>query len=366
MKPSAGRLDQLLPTFSYGDAVGNHAQALQGIFRGGGFRSEIFAQMRHPKVRALSRDYHDCLMLDDPRNVTFFHFSIGSALSDFFRCLRSRKVLIYHNITPSEYLRGVNRRAEFECRRGRRELKEFSGRVELALADSEYNRQELKEMGFERAEVLPIIVNFAACDVPPRRDLLRQYGDGWKNVLHVGRFVPNKKIEDVIKSFAVYKRINPRSRLFLVGTAVSFENYTAALRGLVERLGVDDVLFPGHVDLRELCSYYRLADLYLHMSEHEGFCVPLLEAMYFDVPIVAFRAAAVPHTLGGGGVLVGEKHFDEIGELINLVLSDEGLRAGLIESGRKRLQDFAPAKIEQGLWEILVRYGFVSKPDPAG
>ena len=102
------------------------------------------------------------------------------------------------------------------------------------------------------------------------------------------------------------------------------------------------------------------------MSEHEGFCVPLLEAMYFDVPIVAFRAAAVPHTLGGGGVLVGEKHFDEIGELINLVLSDEGLRAGLIESGRKRLQDFAPAKIEQGLWEILVRYGFVSKPDPAG
>lgn len=366
MKPSAGRLDQLLPTFSFGDAVGNHAQALRAIFRGGGFRSEIFAQMRHPRVQALSRDYHDCLALDDPQNVTFFHFSIGSALSDFFRRLRSRKVLIYHNITPSEYLRGINRRAEFECRRGRRELKDFAGRVDLALADSEYNRGELKDMGFDRAEVLPIIVNFAAYDEPPSRDLLRQYDDGWKNVLHVGRFAPNKKIEDVIKGFAVYKRIHPRSRLFLVGTDVGFENYTAALRGLVERLGVDDVLFPGHVDLRELCTYYRLADLYLHMSEHEGFCVPLLEAMHFGVPIVAFRAAAVPHTLGSGGILIGEKRFDEIGELINLVLSDEGLRLGLVESGRRRLQDFAPPKIERSLWEILVRYGLVSKPGPAG
>jgi len=360
VKQPSRRLDQLLPNFSYGDAIGNHVQALQRTFRAGGFASDVFAQMRHPKLRALSKDYSEYLFADGPESVCVYHASIGSALSDFFGNLRARKVLVYHNITPPEYLRGVNRRAEFECRRGRQELRELAGRVELALADSEFNRQELDAMGFARTEVLPIIIDSAGWDESPRRDLLRRFDDGAVNVLHVSRFVPNKKIEDVVKSFAVYKKINPRSRLFLVGTDVSFENYSEAVRDLVDRLGVEDVHFPGHVDGRALCTYYRLADLYLLMSEHEGFCVPLLESMHFGVPVIAYRAAAVPYTLGGAGLLVEEKRYEEIAELMDRVVTDADLRERLVAGGRKRLDDFAPANIEARLWEILKQYDFVS------
>jgi glycosyltransferase involved in cell wall biosynthesis len=343
----------MLPNFSYGDAVGNHVQALRGIFTAAGMKSEVFAQMRHPRVTA--RHYGDYRPFDDPRNVCFFHFSIGSPLSEFFGSLRAKKVLIYHNITPAEYLRGVNRRAEFECRRGRRELEALRGRVDLAVADSEFNRRELEEMGYGNTEVMPIIVDFSAYDLQPRREIMKRYRDGWKNILHVGRFVPNKKIEDVVKSFAVYKKINPRSRLLLVGTDVSFENYSEALRELVANLGVEDVVFAGHVDDRALCTYYRLADLYLLMSVHEGFCVPLLEAMHFGVPIVAYSAAAVPGTLGGGGLLVEEKRYEEIAGMIDLVLTDDDLRGRIVAAGRRRLEEFSPAKIEAALWEILDR-----------
>jgi glycosyltransferase involved in cell wall biosynthesis len=359
VKQPRRRLDQLLPNFSYGDAIGNHVQALQRAFRAGGFASDVFAQMRHPKLRALSKDYSEYLLADEPENICVYHFSIGSALSEFFGNLRARKVLVYHNITPPEYLQGVNRRAEFECRRGRQELGELAGRVELALADSEFNKQELDAMGFARTAVLPIIVGFAGCEESPRRDLLRRFDDGAVNVLHVSRFVPNKKIEDVVKSFAVYKKINPRSRLFLVGTDVSFENYSEAVHDLVDRLGVEDVHFPGHVDGRELCTYYRLADLYLLMSEHEGFCVPLLESMHFGVPVIAYRAAAVPYTLGGAGLLVEEKRYEEIAELMDRVVTDTDLRERLVAGGRKRLDDFAPARIETRLWEILRQYDLV-------
>jgi glycosyltransferase involved in cell wall biosynthesis len=364
VRPPTPRLDQLLPNFSYGDAIGNHVQSLRRMFREGGFPAEVYAQMRHPRVRALSRYYSDYLFVDDSENCCFFHFSIGSALSDFFGRLRARKFLIYHNITPPEYLRGVNRRAEFECRRGREELRRLAGVVELAIADSEFNRLELEEMGFPRTELLPIVVDFDGYAAAPSRQLLRRFDDDWVNVLHVSRFVPNKRIEDVVKSFAVFRKIKPRSRLFLVGTDVSFENYSKAVRDLVERLGLDEVYFPGHVDLRDLCTYYRLADLYLLMSEHEGFCVPLLEAMHFGVPVIAYGASAVPHTLGRAGLIVGEKRFDEIAELMALVASDAGLRRRLVAAGKERLRDFAPAKIEARLRELLDRCGITSQPRP--
>jgi glycosyltransferase involved in cell wall biosynthesis len=354
-KPAA-RFDQLLPNFSYGDAIGNHVLALRGIFAKKGYGSAVYAQMRHPKLRGEARDYGDYLLVDGPGNTCLYHYSIGSPLSGFFASLKSRRVLVYHNITPHEYLEGVNRRAEFECRRGREELRRLAGSVDFALADSEYNRLELEEMGFEHTAVLPIVVDFAAYDrAPLKKDLEGELADGRTNILHVSRFVPNKKIEDVIKAFAVYKKINPRSRLLLAGTDVSFENYSEALRGLVAKLGVADVVFTGHVDFPSLCTLYRSAHLYLLMSEHEGFCVPLLEAMHFGVPIVAYAAAAVPGTLGDGGLLVKEKKYDEIAELVDYVMTEKGVAESLVEAGRRRLGDFAPEKIEGQLWDVLKR-----------
>lgn len=355
------RLDQLLPTFSYGDAIGDHALALRALLRRRGATAEIFSSMRHPRLQGESRDWREYQAVEAPENVCLFHFSVGTPLADAFARLRSRRVLIYHNITPPEFMRGVNRRAQFECRLGREQLRSLAGRTELAIGVSEFNRRELESMGFAPTAVLPVIVDFAARDQPPQKGLLRRWRDGWTNILHVGRFAPNKRLEDVVKAFHFYKRINPRSRLLLVGTDVNLENYSGAVRALAEGLGLADVHFLGHVDFRDLCTYYRIADLYLVMSEHEGFCVPLLEAMHFGVPIVARAAAAIPATLGPAGLLLREKRFEEIAELMHLVISDKALRERVIAAGRERIKDFAPARIEVEFWEILTRHGILLK-----
>jgi glycosyltransferase involved in cell wall biosynthesis len=277
-----------------------------------------------------------------------------------FTRLASRRVLIYHNITPPEFARGVNRRMERECRLGREQLRTLAPRTELAIGVSEYNRRELEEMGFSPTAVVPVIVDFPAHDLPPVPELLRRFRDGRTNVLHVGRFAPNKRIEDVVRAFHLYKAIDPGARLLLLGTDAGLENYGAAVRGLAQRLGTPDVHFLGHVDFRELCTYYRVADLYLAMSEHEGFCVPLLEAMHFGVPIVAFAAAAVPATLGGAGLLVREKRFEEVAELMRLAVADQQLRGRLVAAGRERLKEFAPERIEAALWATLEEHGIVT------
>jgi glycosyltransferase involved in cell wall biosynthesis len=275
-----------------------------------------------------------------------------------FARLRSRKVLVYHNVTPPEFARGASRRLERECRAGREQLRELAGCTDLALAVSEYNRRELEELGFARTAVLPVLVDFAEHDRAPYDvDLVRRWGRGGTTILHVGRVVPNKRIEDLVRCFHLYRRVDPASRLLVVGDDSGLRGYAESLRDFVARLGTPEVHFLGHLDFAGLCTCYRLADLYLSMSEHEGFCVPLLEAMHFRVPIVAFAAAAVPETLGAGGALLRQKRFEEAAELMHLVATDAQLRARLVAAGAARLGDFPPGRIERELWPLLARVG---------
>ena len=355
------RIDQALPNFSYGDAIGNHVLALRALLRRTGAASEIFSMASHPRVRAEAREWREYAATDAPGNICIFHFSIGTPMAAAFRRLRSRRVLIYHNVTPPEFARGVNRRMERECRTGREQLRTLAGCTELAIGVSEYNRRELVETGFSPTAVLPVIVDFTEHDrQKPVPELERRWRDGWTTVLHVGRFAPNKRIEDLVRAFHLYRRINPKSRLLLVGTDAGLENYSAAVRDLVDRLGTPEVHFLGHVDFRQLCACYRLADLYLAMSEHEGFCVPLLEAMHFGIPIVAFAAGAVPETLGGAGLLFREKRFEEVAELMHLAVSDPALRARLAAEGRERLARFAPQVIEREMLALFERHGLLA------
>jgi glycosyltransferase involved in cell wall biosynthesis len=352
------RIDQALPSFAYGDAIGNHALALRGVLRRGGATSDIFAGAAQPRVREEARPWRDYAACNEGGNVCILHFSLGAVMARAFAQLRSHRVLVYHNVTPPEFARGWSRRMERQCREGREHLRELAGSTELAIGVSEYNRRELRELGFPRTAVLPIIVDFAEHDrCPDDPDLARQWRDGRTNVLHVGRLAPNKRIEDVVRSFHLYKRIDPASRLLVAGNDSGVRGYTESLRAMVSRLGTPDVHFLGHLDFDALRTCYRVADLYLSMSEHEGFCVPLLEAMHFRVPIVAFAAGAVPETLGAAGLLVREKRFEEIAELMHRAVTDEPLRARLVEAGTRRLADFAPAKIERDLWALLRRHG---------
>jgi glycosyltransferase involved in cell wall biosynthesis len=234
--------------------------------------------------------------------VLIHHFSIGSRASRTAYALPGRMALVYHNITPPEYFIGVHKDLVKQCFRGRRELMAYIERSDLALGDSEYNRQELEALGFPTTGVLPVVPDFSHLDVPPDDSLAAGFDDDWTNVMFVGRVIPNKKFEDVIRAFHVYRtRHNPRSRLLLVGSYSGFEAYLTLLTTLVAELGTPDVHFLGHVSNEQLSALYDIADLFLCASEHEGFCVPIIEAFHKGVPVLAYAATAVPATMDGAG-----------------------------------------------------------------
>ncbi len=334
------RIDQILPNFSYGDAIGNHTLALRETFRRWGFASDVFAQVTHHRLDDQSRFFKEYDAFARPENILLFHYSIGSPVTPYFARLPIRKVLVYHNITPARFFEGVNWRVKWECKQGRQELAMLTGAVELALGDSEFNRLELEEAGYRPTGVLPIFIPLEDYAQPPDRDFMRAFGDGRPNVLHVGRFAPNKRIEDLVKAFHFFRRLRPQARLVLAGTDVDMENYTLALKDLIRRLGVDDVVFCGHVTFPQLLALYRTAAVYLTMSEHEGFCVPLVEAMATGLPIVAYASSAVPDTLGPAGILFREKDYPAVAEIMEAVVADGGLRSRLAAAGRERLRHF--------------------------
>jgi glycosyltransferase involved in cell wall biosynthesis len=356
------RIDQAVPTFSVGDAIGNHALALRAILRGRGVTSEIFARAHHPHLKCESRPWSEYASVDAPGNVCLFHFSIGTPVTEDFRWLRARRAIVYHNITPPEFARGISPQMEHECRLGREQLRTLAGCTELAITVSEFNRRELEAAGFAATAVVPIVVDFAEHDrQEPAAEVLARWRDGRTNILHVGRFAPNKRLEQLVRAFHCYRRVDPHSRLLLVGGTAGLENYAAGVRELALALGDHDVRVIGHVEFRELVAYYRLADLYATLSEHEGFCVPLLEAMHYGVPIVARAAGAIPETLGAAGLLTDGQRPEEAAELMHLAVADRGVGARLVAAGRARLADFAPERIARDFWGVLERHGMAGR-----
>jgi glycosyltransferase involved in cell wall biosynthesis len=161
--------------------------------------------------------------------------------------------------------------------------------------------------------------------------------------------VPNKRQEDVIKVFYHYRQLNPHSRLFLVGSWGRMERYLEWLRGFVRYLKLEDVHFCGHIPFSQLLAYYRLADVFVSMSEHEGFCKPLLESMYLGVPILAYAAAGVPDTLGDAGILIKEKRYEIVAELIHLLMTKVDLREAVVARQKERLEHFSSARVMEML-----------------
>jgi len=327
------RIHQLLAALSYGDAIGNEALAIQRQLRAAGHESDIFAELVHPRVAHLARPLWEYREVSSPDTVCIYHFSIGSASGRLIHGASDRLVIVYHNITPARFFLGFHPHLAGLCHHGRRELEAFSPRAELALGDSEFNRRELEEAGFARTGVLPIVLDLSLYDRPPSPVVRRRFDDGRVNVLFVGRVIPNKRIDDLIRSFAVFQRwLQPRSRLLLVGDTRGFERYLDRLRELVRELEVEEVVFTGQVDDDELYACYRLADVFLCLSEHEGFCVPLQEAMHFNLPVIAYDAGAVRETLRGGGLLLQDKRPDMVAELLDRVTHGGPLRRGVLES----------------------------------
>ena len=326
------RIHQVLATLGYGDAIGHEVLGIQRVLRAAGYESEIFVETADWRLEPLTRDFRELVDFSHPDNLLIHHFSIGSKASRTAFALPDRMVLIYHNITPPEYFVGVHRTLARECFHGRRELRAYADRCDLALGDSEFNRQELEALGFPRTGVLPVIPELSHLDRTPDWLVAQDFDDDWTNILFVGRVIANKRIENLIRYFHAYHTlINPRSRLLLVGAQSEFKQYLASLLQLTATLNTPHVHFIGHVSDEELVAFYEVADLFLCASEHEGFCVPLVEAFYKQVPVLAYAATAVPSTMDGGGVLYDEKDPVYVAALMDGILSNPDLQDRIVD-----------------------------------
>jgi glycosyltransferase involved in cell wall biosynthesis len=283
-----------------------------------------------------------------PHDLVILHYSTGSALTEYVRALRVPLILVYHNVTPPDFMTGVGLGEKERARRGREILADLRNQTVLSLARSEYSRTELVEMGFDNVQVLPVIMPDELFDIPPDEGVLARFGTGDKrtSLLFVGRVAPNKRQEDLIKLLYFYRQIDPQARLFLVGSWGNSRRYADWLRQFARRLNLsDDVHLCGHVSTAELAAYYRLADVFVCMSEHEGFGIPLVESMRFGVPIVAYASTAVPGTLGGAGILIKHKSYPIIAETIHLLQTDATFRARIIARQHERQSAFGREKV---------------------
>ncbi len=334
-------IHQFLTSYSYGDAIGNETMVIRDYLRSQGFASEIFAQHYHPRYAGQIINYKEYQRFSAPGNVAIYHFSIGSPVSKAFVRLQDRKVIIYHNITPHHFFLDYHRILAKDCYKGRIELKTLVEHVDLALGDSRHNELELIEAGFRKTAVLPLVMDFKKFDCPVHPVVRSLIDDGKTNIIYVGRIIPNKKIEDVLTSFYFYQsRFNPASRLILVGEYRGFERYHSALMHHAQQLKIRDLHVTGHIPEDELVSYYKLADLTLHLSEHEGFCAPIPESYHLGKPVIAFNAGAVAETMAGAGLLVEKKDPLRIAALMDVVLTDKSLLSKLVEHQRLVLERY--------------------------
>jgi glycosyltransferase involved in cell wall biosynthesis len=329
------------------DAITHHMLEARAVLRGMGLRSEILADPAHihpalaGEIRAATR-WRDVAR---PGDAAILHYSIASSPMFAIAAACDRCALHYHNITPAQLLWRWAPRIALECAVGRRRLLDLLPRVRLVGAVSGYNARELEALGFDTPRVLGVMRK--EMDLAPRRP----GGDGGPaRLLFVGRGVPNKAQHHLILASAALAEAGRDHELWLVGAWSAAPEYERHCRDLAASLGVTDrVRFLGSVDDAELARRYAEADVFVCLSDHEGFCVPLIEAMAAGLPIVAFASSAIPETLGGAGLLLPEKPPSLVAEAIVEALDNAALGPGLAGARRERLERFGRPRLEADL-----------------
>jgi len=347
-------VEQFLPALHYGDAIGNSALALHRFLLCHGVGSRVIALNSDASVKGQAVMFSDYKL--DPDSLKILHFAIPSQLTDFFLELQGKKVLIYHNITPAHFFADYSDFLARFVTAGREQLGRLSDCFDLSLGVSQYNANELRDLGFHDVRVFPLLVNLDDYGQEPSRAYMELLKNERKNILFTGRIMPNKKIEDLIKVLFFYKKyISPAVRLIVVGNTNTLPKYHLAVQDLAARfyLTAEDVFFTGHLPAEEFLAVYRLADVFLSMSEHEGFCLPLLESCYFRLPVLAFAAGAVAETLDGAGMLFNDKNSALVAGLIEQVLTEEPLRRLLQEKAAARIDRYRRQADPEALLAML-------------
>ena len=321
-------LHQFIAAAAPHDAVTSQAIALQDELRDRGIASAVVAEHVHP---AMADRVHRLDRYRVPRGPALLRYSIWSKAAQAALDHHTRLGVVYHNITPAELVGPANRAVAAQCTRARRELPRIVRRSHMMVADSTFNAMELEAEGAEDVQVIPLLLDL------PRQELPRPVSS--MNVLFVGRIAPNKRIEDLIDTAIMMGRhIRGDVHFRIIGSPAAFPGYQEALLKRVRRYGVEaTVSFLGELDDAGRDREFADAGAYLSMSEHEGFCVPILEAMAHGVPVVARDAGAVRETAGGGALLVPSRDPLVAAAVVARALTDEGVRSGLAQSARRRL-----------------------------
>ena len=353
------QLHQFLTGATDGDAITGQAFIIQSWLRELGLKSQIYAQYIHKSVETKVR-HLSTYRKERGEEWAVYHHSIGSDMPNFLAGERLRLILIYHNVTPTEFFTRSDPQRAGLAQLGMQQLKELKEFTGLALADSAFNELDLKEAGFSETAVLPVTLSPDYYDLPSNDTLARQLRDGGSNLLFVGRLAPNKKQEDLVKLLTYCRRIEPDCRLFLVGDRWEI-GYDEWVEKLASDLHVRDALIiTGKVSQQDMITYYRNATIYVSMSEHEGFGLPLVESMYFDLPVMAYGVSAVPGTMGEAGILFYEKDFERLAELVQLVAGDQELRSRIITHQRRQLQKYLEPHVRAQFYETVQQAGILA------
>lgn len=343
------KINQFHSGSAVGDAVTNQMLMIRDLLRKKGFASEIYAEFIPEPLRKTIlpvRQYKG-----DRDAILFIHHSMGFDGFDRMISLPDKKAIIYHNITPERFFE--DEYTKQYVRKGLWQAAEYRKYVDYAIADSNYNRQELLRMGYPQVDVMPVHISVNRFDkVTAKRELLEAMAET-QNILFVGRVVENKRQEDILRAFAIYHQVfQPKSRLVLVGDTSG--GYGTHLQQLAETLGVRDaLLLTGKVTEEELKAYYQSASLFLCMSEHEGFGVPLLEAMAMKVPVMAYRSSAIPETMSGAGILLLDKEPKYVAALMSAVLTDSHLTEKIVEKQLERIGKLCETSTDRILFRAI-------------
>ena len=350
MRPT--RIDQVVPSFGDRDAIGTHILHLRDVIRNLGFESDVWCKGAFPETRQLARFTDDLPDRERPGTWWIYHLSSGSPVAELIASRPEPKIVDYHNITPARLFRGWVPWAVEEAETGMRQLKRLVDASCFCVSDSAFNEADLVSAGMpaDHSIVVPPLFDPASLassghDRQLAADMRQERASGGADWLFVGRVTPSKAQHDLIKALACYRSaFDPRARLHLVGTSMG-DDYPRALERYARRLGLADaVRLTGSVSPRAIATYYETCDVFVCASDHEGFCIPIVEAMSLRLPVVAYDAGAVPETAGDGALVVGDKSPVALATAVHRVVSDKSLSDRLVRMGRARAAEFSMAR----------------------
>jgi L-malate glycosyltransferase len=341
----AVRVDQVIPSLASRDAIGVHTLTLTNALRDVGIDSDIFYGNATPDVAELGRPVVELGRTTRDRWL-LYQSSIGSPVFDILAARNEPKLVNYHNITPADLLAPWEPNVGYEVSLGRTQLARLAPESRLAVADSAFNETELHDAGYTNTAVVPLLIDMTATGADPDPELTARLAAakdrGGVDLLFVGKISPHKAPHDLVKMLAVYRRLyDPDARLWLVGSPLG-EKYGPALAAFVHDLELDDaVTVTGSVTAADLEAYYLAADAFVCASDHEGFCVPLVEAMGHRVPVVANGVTAIPETVGNAGIVLPDKNPLRFAAAVHRLVTDPDLRQRVADAAADRVATFS-------------------------